>query len=197
MFSVSGIVRRSGARALAISFLVAAVLVTGVAAKNQKSINGNVNETFTAGYCPAPEQNLICAVSSGSGQISHVGRVKSAFLAKIDPAILFRYGCAPVSSNGTLTTNNGDQLTVLDSGTICLPLNPGDPATVTGDFTITQGTGRFTGASGVGTYVAPSYFSPDFSSGSSAEVYTGSVTLPGCDSNQNQSSDSSQRDCGN
>jgi hypothetical protein len=176
MFSVPRVLRRSGGRALASAFLIAAVLVSGVAAKDQKSLKGTATETFTATACPSPAPTLFCAASTGTGEFSHLGKMTSSYLGIVDFAQPQGPGCYAVASNGTLTSRQGDQLVVLDVGTFCQ--TSATAAMVTGNFTITGGTGRFIGATGGGTYTAPTIFNDTFTGGSSDEVYTGTISLP-------------------
>src|SRR5580765_6716496 len=123
MLKMSVSLRRSGARALAIACVFAAVTVSGVAAKdhNQNNFNGTVNETFTAVACPTPGATLFCAQSSGPGKIGDAGKVTSLFLGIVDFTPTAVPGCYAETSSGTLTAKKGDQINVTDSNTVvCL-----------------------------------------------------------------------------
>src|ERR1035437_8965589 len=198
MISFPGVLRRSGGRALAIACVVAAVSISGVAAKNQNSFDGTVNETFTATACPTPPPSsdpYVCALSTGSSNIGDLGIMSSSLLGIVDfNPTRGRRGCLAVyaeTSSGTLTAKNGDQINVKDSGTFVCITGAGSTATVKGNFAIDGGTGSFSGATGGGTFTAKMKFDPATFIGSSTEVYTGRISLPHCDSNNGHSNNAS------
>src|SRR5579859_6251872 len=124
MNSIFGVLRRSGGRAVLGALLIASVLVSGVAAKNPRQLNGSVDETFTAVACPTPGPTLFCAVSAGPGTMNGLGRVTSLFLGIVNFTPTSSPGCYAVTSRGTLQARTGldkklSTLNVLDVGTLC------------------------------------------------------------------------------
>jgi hypothetical protein len=59
-------------------------------------------------------------------------------------------GCGPIRKEGTFTAANGDQLEVEAEGTFCFGTQ-----VATYEFRVTEGTGRFVGASGSGSWFVP------------------------------------------
>ncbi|MDJ0790600.1 MAG: hypothetical protein QNJ71_01765 [Acidimicrobiia bacterium] len=101
------------------------------------------------GECPGLSEEGWQFFSSGRGRISQLGRVTYDLVQCTEPD-----GGTPVSQ-GTIvfTTKKGDTLTVAQEVTSKLygdPTGPPDGFTLRGTWTVVDGTGRFTDASGSG-----------------------------------------------
>jgi hypothetical protein len=114
-------------------------------------MRGTVNGIATLGTQTVDLQtyNVILPVScTGSGNLSHLGKVSVS--ETHDMVVLASTGYTTgLMENGkaTITAANGDQLDLAFTGTSKRTANGFDD---TIDYTITGGTGRFTGASGSG-----------------------------------------------
>ena len=83
----------------------------------------------------------------GSGTATHLGSVTLAGPSEVN---LF---ASTQTATGTLTAANGDTLVLDFEGTIQFSgPNPSDPVTFTGTWTVQSGSGRFSSASGSGSY---------------------------------------------
>jgi hypothetical protein len=92
---------------------------------------------------------------------------RTAFLTGVlDPS---SPACNPASTNGTLTTNDGDTLTFVAHGTYCK-----DVQIAAYILVITSGTGKFQGASGSGIISVPPFTGP----GIGSEIWDGTLTFP-------------------
>src|SRR5712692_1250317 len=111
---------------------------------------------------------------AAAGQVPFTGTFTETFLATVDFSQPDSAGCFPDTSTGTITAANGDQVFIAATGTFC----QSSPTTGTdaGPDTVTGGTGRFTGATGGGTFTATLTFNATFTGGSSSEVYTGTIS---------------------
>jgi len=89
---------------------------------------------------PAPAPPWLLATSNAVGDVSHMG--ETVIVGKHVPAMNF-------SGTMTLTAANGDMITCTYVGGGSLPPNIGDWYDIWCDATITGGTGRFTGATGM------------------------------------------------
>jgi hypothetical protein len=114
-------------------------------------MHGTIHGVATLGTETMDPQmyNAIVPIScTGSGNVSHLGRVSLS--ETHDTVVLAATGyTTALMENGeaTLTAANGDQLDLTFTGTSVRTANGFDD---TIDYTITGGTGRFTGASGSG-----------------------------------------------
>jgi hypothetical protein len=100
---------------------------------------------FHPGRCPIAG---IVGTTTGTGQASHLGAVK---MEATDCPLLVP-GVLPTFSNGvlTLTGANGDRLRASYQGALIPVPGVPDAFSITGDFSVTGGTGRFAGAQGGG-----------------------------------------------
>ena len=93
---------------------------------------------------------------------------RTAFLTGVlDPSTP---ACNPASTNGTLTTDDGDSITFIAHGTYCK-----DVQIAAYIFVIIAGTGKFQGVSGSGIISVPPYTG----AGVGSETWDGSITFPG------------------
>jgi hypothetical protein len=117
-----------------------------------------------------------CLSAHGSGTATHLGR--TTFTRNI-VSVNTLVPCADVSGGTlrqftdtlTLTAANGDMLTTSGSGTSCAN---GVDVVSSGTYTVTSGTGRFSGASGTLT-LGIVRFAPD----PETTVLTGKISAPG------------------
>ena len=135
----------------AITGLIAATLLAAPALAQ-----GGLSTTFTGQTVkPAP-----CAAALVCGPVTMPG-YGAAYLT-VAPTFLgeFNGSCAPAAAEITIALTDGTgSLTLLHSGTLCLPgrseLRPsyGNPNEVTGTYEVIRGTGVFAGATGAGDAV--------------------------------------------
>jgi len=99
-----------------------------------------------------------CTVeSNGTATSSHMGTGPYQSTLTVNWADAYSNGdggfCAPASGSGSITAANGNTVELSSSGTVCEVGATGSnvPHTFSGTYTITNGTGRFSGASGSGT----------------------------------------------
>jgi hypothetical protein len=107
----------------------------------------------------------------GSGYATHLGQIQESGLAKVDLASNVG-GCSNDSGSFTFTAANGDQITLETAGQNC---SSGTTAISHDSYTVTGGTGRFSGASGSGTGTAII----NLASGTSVATYSGVLSTPG------------------
>jgi len=136
-----------------ISLVATALLALLIAVPGQALADGEVrfratvNETFTAAPC-APVPSL-CITAVGRGHARHIGHIRESATVVINLASNPQPGCTAETRETILTAANGDQITLHATGQSCAT-GPTSVAAV--DFyTVTGGTGRFSGASGSGT----------------------------------------------
>lgn len=84
---------------------------------------------------------------TGSGNETHLGKTTFFSNSTVDGTVVPNIQTGSIDMTGA----NGDQLIGSFSGTATPPDANGN-VTFSGDYTISDGTGRFTGASGSGTY---------------------------------------------
>ncbi|MET0938198.1 MAG: HYR domain-containing protein [Gaiellaceae bacterium] len=132
---------------------------------------------FDRAYCPAGvSAPADCVRFTGEGTIRGLGAVTTTYtkvLPGVDPA------CVVVQNNSAVITVAGKgTLEVARPGTICTapaPLTTG-PYT----FTVTGGTGAYTGASGTLTFrTSVGSLDGACQCGSSQDTWAGSITVPG------------------
>jgi hypothetical protein len=166
------------AGALAIAFLTglgtpAARALGGEAETVTYEFSGRLDNSFSP-TAPAP---LLTLADSGTGHATVLGAVTDSFTVVIDlnPNHAVAPGIAPVTKTGSLVTSDGDRVDMAMIGTF-------NEATfdVHYVFVVTGGTGRFAGATGIGTYHVPppTTFDPATGKGTGAEFFEGVITLP-------------------
>ena len=82
-------------------------------------------------------------------------------------------GCIPNVHTETLTAANGDQL-VIESDDLACPIGP-TSLHGTGHWHVVSGSGRFSGATGEGTFDGEADFGPSFSPGTFSFTLTGAL----------------------
>jgi hypothetical protein len=127
------------------------------------------NFTTTA---PAPLLTLADSVSGSAGEL---GEVTGSFTVTIDFNQPLGNGLVLVSKTGSLVTADGDKINLAMVGTFNVATFD-----VHYVFVVTGGTGRFAGATGIGTWHVPppTTFDPATGSGSGSEIFEGTMILP-------------------
>jgi hypothetical protein len=122
----------------------------------------------------APPPSLTLA-DSVSGNAAGLGQVTGRFTVTVDFNHPVADGFVLVSKTGSLVAVDGDQINLAMVGTFNVATFD-----VHYVFVVTGGTGRFAGATGNGTWDVPppSAFDPATGSGSGAEIFRGTITLP-------------------
>jgi len=122
-----------------------------------------------------------CFSRTGSGVIPGLGNVTESYIYEVESAPT---GCADNDAVRVLATTA--RLSVLGKGEIELRINATgcaarvitQPLRAEADFTITGGSGQYTGASGGGTYVDTSYGPPSFRG---RDRWKGTLVVPALD----------------
>ena len=169
--------RRVLKRLVPVVLATASVLVLPAAptlASAQVPFEAKLTQTATAAPCPqgAPASAL-CFAQTGTGTATHLGQMTKESFVVLTPVSAT---CVTFTENTVLRAANGDTLTAQQSGTSCFRT----PTTVdaAGPYTITGGTGRFSGATGSGTATATlNVVAPGVLAGPAA--YTGVLSSPG------------------
>ena len=165
--------------------LLAALLAAGFApgatfmsADSLVPFHATLTEQFSGVQC---SPTVLCVSVTGTGTAAHLGRVTETRQVRIDlsnPAT----GCLPVLSDTmTLTAANGDQVVATGAGQNCLTDNP-DVQNETVTYTVTGGTGRFSGAGGSGTWhthVIITAETATTTTGAATTISSGTLSAPG------------------
>jgi hypothetical protein len=129
--------------------------------------------------CPqgTPPEATECFSRKGAADVRGLGRVQESWGPVVDenPA-----GCGPASlrflpSVARLTVSGKGAIDVQVNGSDCLRFNPPSPVEGAETFTVTGGSGKFAGASGVGTI-------NHFSNGPGSpghDTWSGTLVVPG------------------
>ena len=134
-------------------------------ATHSTPFNGRGSGTFT-------DTSLTTVLITGTGYYDHLGFTTLRFPSTITgPAAC---GGFTATEQDTYTGASGDSVFQTVHDTICPTSTPG-AFHLTGSFTVTGGTGRFTGASGSGTVSAAVTFT-SATSGTFAGTQTGTIT---------------------
>jgi len=136
-----------------------AVPVLGLAGPAGASANAVPFKASVSGTWTSPEEGLF--IFAGTGNASHLGNITDNATQNL-----------PISSIETLTAANGDTLTLSDTQCLISSLSI-SVAEITCVWSVTGGTGRFSGATGSGTLDMILVFSPNPSS--FTETWTGSI----------------------
>lgn len=119
-------------------------------------LTGNANPDFSQGPCN------VTNIESGTGVAQHLGRVtwSSSEVANfcVDPA---NSALGSVTGSLVITAANGDQLSATYTTTVNADFAAGQ-LTARGNYTITGGTGRLSGASGSGILDVTGSLAPPF-----------------------------------
>jgi hypothetical protein len=131
---------------------------------------GRLDNNFST-TTPPP---LLTIDISGTGHANGLGKVTDTFTAIVDFNRSVADGFVVVSKTGSLVDSDGDQVNLAMVGTFNVAT-----LDVHYVFVVTGGTGRFSGATGNGTWDVPppAVFDPATGSGSGAEFFKGKITL--------------------
>lgn len=137
------------------------------------AFRGAMHEHFALGACPAgTPATFACASVTGTGQLSHLGKVTESVQATINLALMSpTTHCAPDQSKATFTTARGDTVFMTTNGLTCQ--KGGGKGVDSGRYEITGGTGKYKDASGSGTYETDATYAADMHSGTSVTTYSG------------------------
>ena len=132
---------------------------------------GSLTGDFST-VAPPPSLTLTDSVS---GQATVIGKVTGSFTVTIDFNHPVADGFVLVSKTGSLVAADGDRVDLAMVGTF--NVTTFDVHYV---FVVTGGTGRFNGATGIGTWHVPppAVFNPATGNGSGSEFFDGVITLP-------------------
>ncbi len=164
-----------------ISLAVGALLVLtiggsqGALAKSGVPFHATMAETFKVVPCGAKQ---VCITLVGSGQATTLGKTSEASHVVLN--LLIHPGPTPDchlnKRKATLSDASGDHITLTITGHSC---ETGATTVATGisrdSYVVTGGTGRYSGATGHGTDTV--YI--DNSTGTSATVFSGTLSTPG------------------
>jgi hypothetical protein len=144
---------------------------SGDKSSETRELSGRLIGNFST-VAPPP---LLTLSDSVSGNAAGLGDVTGSFTVTIDFNHPVADGFVLVSKTGTLVAADGDKINLAMVGTF--NVTTFDVHYV---FLLTGGTGRFAGASGNGTWDVPppSTFDQATGSGSGAEIFRGTITLP-------------------
>jgi hypothetical protein len=168
----SRVLRHGVVSTLVVSLFAAssAVAVPVVSAQDQVPFRATFSDQFVVIACP-----VLCVTATGIGPAIHLGRASEVAHGTLDPATFDpTTGCAPDTSTATLTAANGDQVTLSTTGVFCQTSTTAFHES--GTYQITGGTGRFSSASGSGTYTSIGTFSG--ASGTVIKAYDGTLSSP-------------------
>jgi hypothetical protein len=132
---------------------------------------GSLTGDFST-VAPAP---LLTLADSVSGDATVIGEVTGSFTVTIDFNQPIGDGFVLVTKTGSLVATDGDRVDLEMVGTF--NVTTFDVHYV---FVVTGGTGRFNGATGIGTWHVPppAVFDPATGDGSGSELFDGVITLP-------------------
>lgn len=165
--------------ALAVAAALAALAWTMVrpqraAATSQVPFHATISETYPPpAICSTSPDTLLCITPTGSGPATHLGQTSESARIVEDESKQISAGCNSETRTTTPTGANGDQITMVATGFACAT----SPTTVSARdvYTITGGTGRFTGATGMGA----DSVSIDRAARTATAVYDGTLSTPG------------------
>jgi hypothetical protein len=150
-------------------FALLGAIPTSAAASTEVPFRATLTETSSAAPCGG---TLLCVTVNGIGQATHLGRTSESSSPVVDTSTSPAPGCFSETRTTTLTAANGDQITLAGPGQVC-NTSPTTASTLD-TWTVTGGTGRFSGASGSGTGSA----AIDTTTGNAVSVFTGTLSVP-------------------
>jgi hypothetical protein len=157
-----------------VQFAVAAAAASILLAGGQLASAAGGKDSFhvsLSGTATATSQSTI--LWAGSGTATRMGHVTNqGNVVLLGPDSSCPNGIANVNTE-TLTTSDGDALTISSTDVAC-PVGPGQ-FHGTGQWHVTGGTGRFSGATGSGSADGGA----DFNAGTFTLTLTGTLTRPG------------------
>jgi hypothetical protein len=162
----------SHARRITLAIIAMLALVgaipQGAAATSQVPFRATFAETSSVAPCGT---TLLCATINGTGQATLLGKTTEPASVVFDTSSSPAPGCFSETRTTTLIAANGDTLTLVGPGQVCFGATTGSAQD---SWTVTGGTGRFSGASGSGTDSA----AIDTTTGNAVSVFTGTLSAP-------------------
>jgi hypothetical protein len=131
--------------------------------------------SLTGDFSTVAPPPLLTLADSVSGNATVLGKVTGSFTVTIDFNHPVATGFVLVTKTGSLVAADGDRVDLAMVGTF--DVTTFDVHYV---FFVTGGTGRFKGATGIGTWHVPppAVFDPATGEGSGSEFFDGVITLP-------------------
>jgi hypothetical protein len=147
------------------------------------TFDARVDVRYPSTTCPdGTPSGVECFGRAGSGVIRGLGTVNESYAYRVDPAPA---GCgndidsvAVLPTTARLSVPGKGEIELSIAGAACVPRVFPQPLRATAAFTVTGGSGRYTGASGGGTYTDLSYGPPSFRG---RDIWTGTLVVPGLD----------------
>ncbi|MDP9358415.1 MAG: hypothetical protein M3R02_24630 [Chloroflexota bacterium] len=162
--------KENGEMSRKLGMLVAMLIAPGTIGIGANSASAaGVQVPFSASYSGTAATNL---TFSGTGTSTHLGRISGEGYAVVTGPASSCLGGFANTNYQTLTAANGDSLTLTSSDVAC-PIDQG-VYRGTGQYVVTGGTGRFSGATGQGTFDGR----VDFTQGVSSFQLTGTISAP-------------------
>ncbi len=156
----------------AIALVAVLISVPGQAsAASLVPFRATIAETFTAAPCSAVPS--LCVSAVGTGEATHLGKTRESASVVINLASNPAPGCTAEIRETIFNAANGDQLTLHATGQGC-DTSPTTTAAVD-SFVVTGGTGRFNGATSIGTINV----TVDRASGTAVTTFNGVLSTPG------------------
>jgi hypothetical protein len=147
-----------------------ATIPQGAAATSQVPFRATLNETSSAVSCNG---TFLCVTVNGIGQATYLGRTSESSSPLVDTSTNPAPGCFSETRTTTLTAANGDQITLAGPGQVCF--TSATTGSTFDSWTVTGGTGRFSGAQGSGTDSA----AIDRTNGNAVTIFSGTLSTPG------------------
>jgi hypothetical protein len=160
-----------------------ALTPTRTSAATLVPFQASVSENYALSIC-APL--TACIQATGTGHATYLGQVTeyASVLVDINPAdvvIVNGYSCNPETRSTLLVAHNGDQITMSATGSSCSATSTTGSAH--DSYVVTGETGRFQGASGIGTdsntYMVTGQLPTGQFVGVAATTFSGNLSSPG------------------
>ena len=133
-------------------------------------LKGDGQGSFYFHPCSDAGSNELCLHDDVTGTLTQLGITRGSFEVIFDIPAFDANGCGPIRKQGSFFAANGDRLDIEAQGTFCF-----STLVATYEFRITGGTGRFTGASGGGSWLVPPPATFDGVAGIGDEFFSGVV----------------------
>ena len=151
------------------------------AAAGTLTFDAQVDVRYPVTTCPAgTSSGVLCFGRFGSGVIRGLGTVSESYVYQEDlaPAGCANDGVSVLPTTARLDVPGKGEIELSVAGAACVPHVDLQPLRATAAFTVTGGSGRYSGASGGGTYTELSYGPPGFHG---RDTWTGTLVVPGLD----------------
>jgi HYR domain len=142
------------------------------------TLSAQVDITYPAANCaPGTPVSVSCFTRTGVSLVRGLGKVEQSYAYLLDerPAACPQDHVRGLPSTARLTVAGKGTIEIRVSGTDCLLRQPPAPVTGTETFTVTGGSGKYTGASGSGTIAHISNGPPTLRG---TDTWTGTLAIP-------------------